>query len=141
MKIDDTTSVFSTSTAKGKRQSGDGSDFSDLINSVGGSTSAETVPEDIAASQGDKSGLSISGDDSDARHEDLVDELHKWANMNPAEMIRAKYLAAHNLSEDSLAQLSADARQQIEDEIRKQVEEQAKHQGNSANDALSSLSL
>ncbi|MFS2150712.1 hypothetical protein ACCD05_06270 [Rhizobium sp. Rhizsp42] len=140
MKISDSSSVFSTSTSKPKSQSSDESAFSAFMDSVGSSASTESVSDDIATSSGED-GLSASGDDPDAHHQDLVDELHKWANMNPAEMIRAKYLSSHNLSEDALAQLPPDVRQQIEDEIKKQVEEQAKQQASSANDAMSALSL
>ncbi|NKL21770.1 hypothetical protein [Rhizobium leguminosarum] len=139
MKIGDTSSIFSTPTTKGKTQSRDDSAFSALLGSVGDSGSTETTPGDVASSK-DQGGLSISGKDADAHQQELVDELHKWANMNPAEMIRAKYLSAHNLSEDALAQLPPDVRQQIEDEIRKQVGEQAKQQG-SAKDALSALTV
>lgn len=139
MKIGDTSSIFSTATTKGKTQNSDGSSFGALFDSVGGKLSTETVPDDILDAE-DKSGLSISANDADARHQELVDELHKWANMNPAEMIRAKYLSAHGLSEDELTRLPADVRQKIEDEIRKQIEEQAKQQG-SAKDALSALTF
>lgn len=55
--------------------------------------------------------------EASANHDALTSELSKWANMSPAEMMRAQYLEAHHLSEDSLKALPADERAAIEKEI------------------------
>lgn len=54
---------------------------------------------------------------------DLASELHKWANMDVGEKIRAQYLASRGLSEDDLANMSADDRKAIEDDIKKAIKE------------------
>ncbi len=51
----------------------------------------------------------------------LVDEFTKWSSMTPEEFIRARYLAAHNLTEDDLKAMSSDDRAAIEKEIAEQI--------------------
>jgi len=51
----------------------------------------------------------------------LVDEFTKWSSMTPEEFIRARYLAAHNLTEDDLKAMPADERAAIEKEIAEQI--------------------
>lgn len=55
--------------------------------------------------------------------DDLAAEIHRWANMDVGEKIRAQYLASRGLTEDDLANMSADDRKAIEDEIKKTIEE------------------
>ncbi|WP_223216510.1 hypothetical protein [Rhizobium mesosinicum] len=50
-----------------------------------------------------------------------ADEFSKWSSMTPEEFIRARYLAAHNLTEDDLNAMSADERAAIEKEIAEQI--------------------
>ncbi len=49
-------------------------------------------------------------------------EFSKFAQMDVAEFIRAKYLEERGLTEESLAQMDPDARAAIEEEIRKAVQ-------------------
>lgn len=51
----------------------------------------------------------------------VVDEFTKWSSMTPEEFIRARYLAAHNLTEDDLKAMPADQREAIEKEIAEQI--------------------
>lgn len=48
-------------------------------------------------------------------------EFSKWSSMTPEEFIRARYLAAHNLTEDDLNSMSTDDRAAIEKEIAEQI--------------------
>jgi len=50
-----------------------------------------------------------------------VAEFLRWANMTPAERIRAQYLEQEGLSEDSLATLPEEERERIEMEIQQRV--------------------
>jgi len=52
-----------------------------------------------------------------ARHDELTSELSKYANMTPAEMMRAQYLEAHHMTEEDLQQMPADQRAAIEKDI------------------------
>ena len=51
----------------------------------------------------------------------LAGEFTKWSSMTPEEFIRARYLAAHNLTEDDLKAMSTDDRAAIEKEIAEQI--------------------
>ncbi|MBB3659682.1 hypothetical protein FHX15_004948 [Rhizobium sp. BK650] len=48
-------------------------------------------------------------------------EFSKWSSMTPEEFIRARYLAAHNLTEDDLKAMSPDDRAAVEKEIAEQI--------------------
>ena len=50
-----------------------------------------------------------------------VTEFLRWANMTPAERIRAQYLEREGLSEDSLASLPEEERERIEMEIQQRI--------------------
>lgn len=50
-----------------------------------------------------------------------ADEFTKWSSMKPEEFIRARYLGAHNLTEDDLKAMSTDERAAIEKEIAEQI--------------------
>ncbi|OLF79789.1 hypothetical protein AWH62_15570 [Maricaulis sp. W15] len=50
-----------------------------------------------------------------------VSEFLRWANMTPAERIRAQYLEQEGLSEDSLAALPEEERERIEMEIQQRI--------------------
>ena len=54
---------------------------------------------------------------------DLASEFAKWMDMSPAEMIRAQYLADHDMTEEQLAALPPEERQKIEDDIEKTIKE------------------
>ncbi|MBC7311749.1 MAG: hypothetical protein H5U11_04560 [Rhizobium sp.] len=55
---------------------------------------------------------------------DLLAEFSKWAHMDAAEMIRAKYLEDKGLTEESLAAMDPDARKAIEEEIAELIKNQ-----------------
>ncbi len=80
-----------------------------------------SMPDDLVASQ---IGIEATIDDetdagvsAKSRHSSLVAELSKIASMSPAEMMRARYLAAHGLTEESLRGMSSDDRAAIEKDI------------------------
>ncbi|GLR21782.1 MULTISPECIES: hypothetical protein [Alphaproteobacteria] len=52
---------------------------------------------------------------------DLLAEFSKWAHMDVAEMIRAKYLEDNGLTEESLAAMDPEARKAIEEEIAERI--------------------
>lgn len=52
----------------------------------------------------------------------IVEEFLKWAQMSPAEQIRARYLEEEGLSEDSLDALPPEERARIETEIENRIE-------------------
>ncbi|WP_313615158.1 hypothetical protein [Agrobacterium sp.] len=53
----------------------------------------------------------------------LLEELQKWSQMSPGEMIRAKLLEQMGLSEEEFAALPADERQAIEDKIKDAIKQ------------------
>ncbi len=75
----------------------------------------------------DQSGASASGSSSASAskqsNQDILDEFAKWANMTPAEKIRAQYLEAHGLTEDSFKALSADDQKAINDQIADEIKQ------------------
>jgi|GEM_PF-795054 len=80
-----------------------------------------SMPDDLLASQASVDATIADETDADlsakARHGALVAELSKFASMSPAEMMRAKYLAAHGMTEASLRSMSSDDRAVIEKDI------------------------
>lgn len=52
-----------------------------------------------------------------------VAEFLRWANMTPAERIRAQYLEQEGMSEDSLAALPEEERERIEMEIQQRIQD------------------
>lgn len=66
----------------------------------------------------------LSGETVDTSTSDsLLEELQKWSQMSPGEMIRAKLLEQMGLSEEELAALPADERQVIEDKIKDAIKQ------------------
>ena len=55
---------------------------------------------------------------------DLLEEFSRWAHMDVAEMIRAKYLEDNGLTEETLAAMDPEARKAIEEEIAERIENQ-----------------
>ncbi|MCA1441562.1 hypothetical protein I6F07_15310 [Ensifer sp. IC4062] len=53
----------------------------------------------------------------------VADEFLEWSGMSLAEKIRAQYLEAHGLTEESLEAMPPEERAAIEDEIRKAIAE------------------
>ncbi|MBB6483126.1 hypothetical protein [Rhizobium lusitanum] len=56
-------------------------------------------------------------------NQDILDEFSKWANMTPAQKIRAQYLEAHGLTEESFSQLSAEDQKAITDQIAAEIKQ------------------
>jgi hypothetical protein len=67
-----------------------------------------------------ESNISHSGNTSSS----LLDELSKWAHMSPAEKIRAQWLGAHGMTEDSFSQLSSEDQAAINKQIAEEVTRQ-----------------
>jgi hypothetical protein len=86
-----------------------------------GSSSTDATP--TAASTDD----TASTDDSstaDLSDDDILSEFAKWANMTPADKIRAQYLEQQNLTEDQFSQLPTDQQNAINDQIADQIKQQ-----------------
>ncbi len=49
--------------------------------------------------------------------------LLEWADMTPAEQLRAQYLASHDLTEEQLEIMKEQERQKIEDEIKEFIKQ------------------
>lgn len=142
MKIDDNASMFANlKSGANKRPNNNGSEFGQVFSGIGDNKMPDAKRDELDLTSRTDGARSEKEATEQARRQEDIDELHRWAKMNPAEMVRAKYLAAHDLTEDSLSRLSADERKMIEDEIRKQIEEQAKNQSDGASEALSALSV
>lgn len=79
---------------------------------------SSTDEDDSAAANSSSSTASTKQSD-----QDILDEFAKWANMTPAEKIRAQYLDAHGLTEDSFKALSADDQKAINDQIADEIKQ------------------
>lgn len=93
------------------------------LSQIGATSSSAS---DSSTDQDDTSTASSSSSTSSTKQssQDILDEFAKWANMTPAEKIRAQYLDAHGLTEDSFKQLSADDQKAINDQIADQIKQQ-----------------
>ena len=79
-----------------------------------------------SGSADDQSGASASSSTTSSSaqsDQDILDEFAKWANMTPAQKIRAQYLEAHGLTEDSFKSLSADQQKAINDQIADEIKQ------------------
>ncbi|PPJ45367.1 hypothetical protein C0075_06285 [Rhizobium sp. KAs_5_22] len=110
---------YSTSPMRTGRTADAGGDgFSQALLSYGGGSTFSLEDEN-----------SVSYDtsiDEEERTEakDLLAEFSKWAHMDVAEMIRAKYLEDKGLTEESLAAMDPEARKAIEEEIAERIKNQ-----------------
>lgn len=111
------------------------------------SSSASDTDTDTDTDQDDSATASDTSSTSSTAqsNQDILDEFAKLANMTPAEKIRAQYLDAHGLTEDSFKSLSADDQKAINDQIADEIKQ--KLGANNSNDnketdsAASALSL
>ncbi|WP_112607554.1 hypothetical protein ACK83U_03425 [Rhizobium sp. WW22] len=87
--------------------------------STSSSTSADGGEQDSVAAADGSSSASSSGQSD----QDILDEFAKWANMTPAQKIRAQYLEAHGLTEDSFKSLPADEQKAINDQIADEIKQ------------------
>ncbi|AYG65557.1 MULTISPECIES: hypothetical protein [unclassified Rhizobium] len=85
------------------------------------------APSSASGTTDDQSSASASGSSSASSSkqsdQDILDEFAKWANMTPAEKIRAQYLDAHGLTEDSFKALSSDDQKAINDQIAAEIKQ------------------
>ncbi|WP_377295338.1 hypothetical protein [Rhizobium sp. SG2393] len=68
--------------------------------------------------------LAVEGEPTASGEEEsqaLFEDIARLARMSPAELVRAKYLSDHDMTEDSLKALPDSERQRIEAEITEQV--------------------
>jgi hypothetical protein len=89
------------------------------LNQSGSSTDATptAASTDDTASTDDSSTADLSDDD-------ILSEFAKWANMTPADKVRAQYLEQQNLTEDQFSQLPTDQQNAINDQIADQIKQQ-----------------
>lgn len=89
------------------------------INQAGDSSTSS----DSGANQSGGTAPSINGSKSsgDSSSQDILDEFAKWANMTPAQKIRAHYLEEHHLTEESFSKLPADEQKAINDQIADEI--------------------
>ncbi|MFK0163617.1 hypothetical protein [Rhizobium sp. NPDC090279] len=87
--------------------------------STSSSTSTDGTDQDSATAADESSSTSSS----EQSNQDILDEFAKWANMTPAQKIRAQYLDAHGLTEDSFKSLSADDQKAINDQIADEIKQ------------------
>ncbi len=57
-----------------------------------------------------------------------VDDFESWANMTPAQRMRANILASMGLTEDDLKAMTPQQRKAVEDTIEQRIKEEAEHQ-------------
>ncbi len=110
---------YSNSTLRsGRTGSSGGEGFSDALLSYGGGSSFSLEDENSVAYD-----TSVDKEER-TRPKDLLAEFSKWAHLDLAEMIRAKYLADNGLTEESLAAMDPEARKAIEEEIAELIKNQ-----------------
>lgn len=90
------------------------------IGAASSSASDTSTDQDGSAAAGDGSSMSST----EQSNQDILDEFAKWANMTPAEKIRAQNLDARGLTEDSFKSLSADDQKAINDQIADEIKQQ-----------------
>ncbi|NLS19753.1 hypothetical protein HGP16_24755 [Rhizobium sp. P40RR-XXII] len=87
--------------------------------SQGSSSTSDSTDGQPSAS----ASASSSASSSKQSDQDILDEFAKWANMTPAQKIRAQYLEAHGLTEDSFKALSGDEQKAINDQIANEIKQ------------------
>ncbi|MBR0554230.1 hypothetical protein J5J10_00900 [Ciceribacter sp. L1K23] len=70
----------------------------------------------------------LYGDTADPLVQDRRDQFAEWVNMSLAEKLRAQYLVANGLTEESLEAMPPEERKAIEDAITEYIEEEMKRQ-------------
>lgn len=88
-----------------------------------GATSSSASDSSTNEDGSDTASDSSSTSSTEQSNQDILDEFAKWANMSPAEKIRAQYLDAHGLTEDSFKSLSADDQKAINDQIADEIKQ------------------
>lgn len=88
------------------------------LNQSGGSSSDATTSVDTGDTDTDDSTT------ADTSSDDILSEFAKWANMSPADKIRAQYLEQQNLTEEQFQQLPSDQQKAINDQIADQIKQQ-----------------
>ena len=89
------------------------------LSQIGGTSSSGTGDgQDGSAAAGSSSTSSTK-----QSNQDILDEFAKWAKMTPAQKIRAQYLQAHGLTEESFNALSTDDQKAINDQIAAEIKQ------------------
>ncbi|MGN6777135.1 hypothetical protein [Rhizobium sp.] len=95
------------------------------------SSTSDGGSDQNSATAADGSSSASSSGQSD---QDILEEFAKWANMTPSQKIRAQYLEAHGLTEDSFKSLPADEQNAINDQIADEIKQKL-GVGNADNDS------
>lgn len=67
-------------------------------------------------------GIRAEGEENILAQKTTAEEFLEFAQMNPAERMRAAYLKDNNMSEEELAAMPKEERDKIEEEIRQMIE-------------------
>lgn len=97
-----------------------------------GSTSSSATDGSTGGDSTGTTSNSSSTSSSEQPSQDILDEFTKWANMSPAQKIRAQYLEENNLTEDSLKALPSAEQKAINDQIAAEIKQKL---GTDENDA------
>src|ERR1700761_2444018 len=82
-----------------------------------------TQPTYSPPSGGAPLGSSQTSDD-----QKTIADFESWANMTPAQRMRANVLASMGLTEDDLKNMTPQQRKAVEDTIQQRIKEEAEHQ-------------
>ncbi|MGG6894491.1 MULTISPECIES: hypothetical protein [Rhizobium] len=90
------------------------------LSQIGGASASGTSDDQDGSTAASGSSSTSSTKQS---NQDILDEFAKWANMTPAQKIRAQYLQAHSLTEESFNALSTDDQKAINDQIAAEIKQ------------------
>lgn len=85
---------------------------------------ASSTDANATVASTDDTGSTADASTGDLSSDDILSEFAKWANMTPADKIRAQYLDQQNLTEDQFSQLPTDQQNAINDQIADQIKQQ-----------------
>ena len=68
-----------------------------------------------------------SGASAGSQADRVKSDFLKWANMTPAQRMRANILSSMGLTEEQVAAMSPKERQKVEEKIREMIEEKLRH--------------
>jgi len=70
-------------------------------------------------------GLGAASQSTESASQQAVDNFNAWANMTPAQQMRASILKSMGLTEDDLKAMTPQQRQAVEDTIRERIKDAA----------------
>lgn len=123
MKVDSSSNVEGFLSVKRSPSGSSSSAFSSALDQVGQTPAPSMDDSDESSNTNSQPSLSVK-----SKHQEILDKFSKYANMTPAEMIRARYLEAHGMSESNLSSLPPDVRADMEAQIKKEIERQLQEQ-------------